>query len=519
MANATLNIEVQAEVEQAVRGLSTLKTTFNDFHAANQDAAGALGEFGISLTALDNPITAVASGIKDSIDTTVKWGESINKLTRATGLSAEQASKMAVVLGDFGIKTDSLDRVVKTFTKNGLEFNLDTIKKLAVEYQAIQDPVARDEFAFKNFGRSGLEMNEILSKTPQELQDIGDKADYSGKIMSGAGVEAVQQFGIKTAELTDKLDGLKIAIGGPLVGALSSAIDGFTGLVAVSNALGIAIQAKLGIISYDEAAARADAAAHGDLFAEFKNVDLAAQGAAASIERVKDDTVDLTINTNASAVAYESMSSGVVALTDAQIASEPTFAAQAAALQLTNDKLGIQAGLQGDLTTAMIFNTAAAGLSEQGQLALGLQLGILNKSTYDATETILGLNKGVADGTITEGQAIDREVTLAATHGLLVDKTGAAADATKKLQDRVGPMGDGFGALAAQAGSATTALQDVKAAEDAIKDKIITITTNYINNTYGTGGPGYEPPQPPPGRASGGPVFAGMPYTVGESGP
>src|SRR4051812_3867387 len=108
-----INLEVCAQVDDAVRGLANVKTSFNDMGRANQDAAGALGVFGVSLTALNNPITAIASGIKDSIDTTLKWGQTIDKLSRASGENAEATSKMAVVLGDYGINVDSLDKVVK----------------------------------------------------------------------------------------------------------------------------------------------------------------------------------------------------------------------------------------------------------------------------------------------------------------------------------------------------------------------------------------------------------------------
>lgn len=197
MTNPVLNIEVQAQVADAVRNLGKVNQSFVDMAKVNQDASGALGVFGVSLTALNSPLTAIAGGIKDSIDTTLKWGQTIDKLSRASGENATETSKMAVVLGDYGIEVDSLDKVVKTFTKNGLQFNLETIKKLAKEYQAIQDPVKRDEFAFKNFGKSGLEMNEILSKTPEELQAVGDAAMYSGKIINEQGVQAVQDFGVK----------------------------------------------------------------------------------------------------------------------------------------------------------------------------------------------------------------------------------------------------------------------------------------------------------------------------------
>ncbi len=264
MTNPTLNIEVKAQIDDALRG-------FNAFKDVNKDAAGALGVFGVSLSSLNSPLTAIASGIKDSIDTTTRWANTIDKLSRATGESAEETSQMAVVFEDFGIQADSLDKVIKQFTKNGLQFNMETIRKLAKEYQAIQDPVARDEFAFKNFGRSGLELTEILSKTDDELTAVGNAARYSGKVMSEQGVEAAQQFGVKVAQLQDRLDGLKIAIGGPVIDTLSRAIDGFHSFERTIGAVDIAIMAHTGLITWDEAAARTEAVAQGGVAEAFRS--------------------------------------------------------------------------------------------------------------------------------------------------------------------------------------------------------------------------------------------------------
>ena len=87
-----LNIEITASVDQAVRDLGLVNDKFDAMKKVNQDAAGALGVFGVSLTALSNPMTAVAGAIKDSIDTTLAWGQTIDKLSRSSGVSAAETS-------------------------------------------------------------------------------------------------------------------------------------------------------------------------------------------------------------------------------------------------------------------------------------------------------------------------------------------------------------------------------------------------------------------------------------------
>jgi hypothetical protein len=516
-----INIEVKAQVDDAVRGLGTATSSIGSLAHANQDASGALGVFGVSLTALNSPMTAVASGIKDSIDTTLRWGETIDKLSRSSGQSAEATSKMAVVLGDYGIATDSLDKVVKTFTKNGLEFNLDTIKKLAVEYQAIQDPVKRNEFAFHNFGRSAMEMNEVLSKSPAELAAVGDAALYSGKIMSEQGVKGMEDFRLKTAQLNDKLDGLKMAIGGPLIGVLSGAIDGFKAVTGTINALDIAVEAHLGLITWDQAALRAQAAAAGDVFAAFKQATPAVEantaatqnqitvnaGALAVYNPVAVKLQEMATNTNTLSTADAKALGAKEALT---LATQ----AQAAALTESNAKMAVADSMAGALTKQMIFQAAAVGLDAAGQAELAHKLGLMNDATFNSITQINAISKALADKKISVDQATTAEAgltsqlglttpALANMPGVITEITGANEGVNVSLANFNSQMSNAHvtlvnatPALANMPGviyPITTASDDaaksvgrMKAAMDQLMSKTITLTviTEYVTHGH-----------------------------------
>lgn len=649
---AQVNIEVRAQVDDAVRNLGALNKSYDVLKNANRDAAGALGVFGVSLTALNSPLTAIASGIKDSIDTTLNWANTIDKLSRATGESAAETSQMAVVFEDFGIKADSLDRVIKQFTKNGLQFNMQTIKDLAKQYQAIQDPVERDKFAFDNFGRSGLELTEILSKTPAELQAVGDAALYSGKIMDEQGVEAAQHFSLQLAQLNSQLDGLKIQLGEPLINGLSAAVDGFHALTGIIQADSIVRQEHMGIISHEEAAIRAAAAAHGDLWAASRDLtdaekkllnaeldvtDLAARhtevtqtqtkstydlamawesgtatlgtlsdaalknidatnkatkaqsdqatqmalnaGLSGTITRAEQD-YQSTIKGNqteidkltAEIAKYEALQGTTIttvtkgsatqedynlAVTRAGIAhqrlaeyhgkSEATLMSLNLAVQTADDKVTALSGKLGSAsTTTADFTTkinedkdaldklnganadAAAAIAKttgefilqqivtkatpEAQLAIAHSLGLIDDASYNLSLRVQDLthqwdlNK---NGMIDAGSEANGLAGALHNQQLGVE---AAAGALPPLADHIATVGETARATAQD-------LRDMGAAEDNLHDKMITITTNYLNNTYGSGGPGYEPPPNVPARARGGPVSGGMPYLVGENGP
>lgn len=165
---------------------------------------------------------AVEMAYDNTAGAAVDWGETVKKVAVVSGDTTEEASKMAIVMGDFGMQASGMTMAIKTMTKEGLQFNLDTLEKLAVKYQAIQDPVARDQFLFTTFGRSGTDLAMMLSEPIGKLQEMAAQADASGKVMSGPASDAAVAYGIKTHQLADEVDALKIKIGMGLIPALSS---------------------------------------------------------------------------------------------------------------------------------------------------------------------------------------------------------------------------------------------------------------------------------------------------------
>ncbi len=86
------------------------------------------------------------------------------------------------------------------------------------------------------------------------------------------------------------------------------------------------------------------------------------------------------------------------------------------------------------------------------------------------------------------------------------------------------PFTSHVGDAADKLNDAKDAALNATAAIDAIPDRIITITTNFINNTYGAGGVGYTPPAggnivPPSGTGGDGGGYVNPANTGGASGP
>ena len=178
---AQINIEVKSQVDQAVRDLGRLNKSTYDLGKANQDAAGALGVFGVSLTQFSNPLTLVAGLVKSSIDEFAEWGDTVDATQRVIGGTTEEASKLLVVLGDYGLAADTVKRAGKAMKDEGLVPSLSTLRDLAKEYQTLPEGAARTEWGTKKLGKAYFDLSEILSKSPAEFDKLSAAAEKSGE--------------------------------------------------------------------------------------------------------------------------------------------------------------------------------------------------------------------------------------------------------------------------------------------------------------------------------------------------
>lgn len=343
----SINIEVQAQVEQAIRDLGRTTKGVDLMGKANQDAAGALGVFGVSLTGLGNPLTAVASLTKAAIDTTVKWGDTIDELSRITGTSAEDTSKLAIVMGNLGVSTDTLKGAAKALKDEGLTPNLDTLKMLSNEYQAIQDPAERTRWGTERLGKAYFELSEILDQPPGKLDALAAAAERSGKVMDEQGIQKAEDFAIKTRQLQDAMDGLLIKVGGPVIDTLTAAGTTLQNEANILEALKIKWDLATGAIDQATASQRA--------------ATLVGYDAAAEIQARTDTHIAMAVATHNSWMEVQGHTGAVMADTAAQQGAAPVWQAAIAQLGVGSLALKDQIFLQDQLRLA-------AGLTTQEEI-------------------------------------------------------------------------------------------------------------------------------------------------------
>src|SRR3990167_4148552 len=373
------------------------------FRGANQDAAGAARAFGVDLAGMSNPLTLIATGLKSSIDFTTQWGDTLDRLSRTTGENARETSKLAIVLGNMGVNTGALEQAAKSLKDQGLTPNLATIKQLAAQYQSIQDPVERNKWGIKTLGRAYFELGEVLTKTPEQFDELTAAAERSGKIMDEAAIQKAEDYGVKLSQLQDKVDGAKIAFGSFAIDGLMKAGQAATDYIGIYQALWIKAQQMTGAIDDNSAAWQAAMLAGADY-----NTTLDAMGLAYDVEdgrarRAAEATelhTDATIDAKAAEdelKASKDLSNSVYAMAEAAIGKANIGLAQQ--IELT-EALALASG---KMTAEEFANKEAVGF-----LTKQLELGKITMDEYKAAVDALASGSENARNIINEvGRAIE----------------------------------------------------------------------------------------------------------------
>jgi len=182
-------------------GETAVKSFRNEFAGMAKGLAGAF------------TVGAVVKGMKDIIDKTAAYAKEVENLSRSLGISTEEASKLIQITDDLEISQSALEMGMKSALRQGITPNIEGMKDLAEQYQALPTPAEKAAFALKTFGKNGLEMNKILEKTPDQIQAMADALEGSSLIMGEDAVQAAKDYRLKLDEMNDSWDALSVTVG------------------------------------------------------------------------------------------------------------------------------------------------------------------------------------------------------------------------------------------------------------------------------------------------------------------
>ena len=249
--------------------VATLSLDTSQYEKGLEGASGTAGKFaqgfgkamkvGVGVaTGVATAVTGLSVAFTKSAKKTAEYGDNIDKMSQKLGLSAEAYQKWDYVIELSGANIDSMATGLKTLTnklesaRNGGEKSQKAFEKLGLSmddlegasreevfektikaFQGMEDSAERASLANQLFGRSGQELTPLFNQTAESTDELMEKAEKYGMVMSEDAVKASAEFQDSLTTLGNTATGLKNRLMGEFLPSLTKVTDGlalvFTG--------------------------------------------------------------------------------------------------------------------------------------------------------------------------------------------------------------------------------------------------------------------------------------------------
>ena len=252
MPNADASIRVDTRIDG-----SGINKGVKDIDASLSKVTSSLGKFGGALGSIVGVIVSAGGKLWNLASEVATAGDEIEKTSQKVGLSYKAYQKWDYAMKICGTEMSSCAVGLKTLTNTfddaisgsssatekfeRLGLSIDDLRGLSREdlfatvvtaLQNVEGETEKAALANDLFGRSGQDLAPLLNLTADELGELMDEAEAYGIVMSDDAVKASAAFEDSLTKLEKTLDGLKAAVVGPSLPAITRLMDSASGAAA-----------------------------------------------------------------------------------------------------------------------------------------------------------------------------------------------------------------------------------------------------------------------------------------------
>lgn len=206
-----------------------------------QESENAQSRFATGLSKVQAAIVTVNQGMQlvgqvtskvkeiydETVGSTIAYAKEVRDLSTNLGISAEETSKLIQAADDYGISVGTITSALQMAVKRGFTPNIETLAKLADEYNSIQDPVERAARLTDVFGRGWTSLTPLLKAGGQAIREAADEAKKLGLTLSEDDVQGARALEVSVDNLNDKVEALKLKVGKDLIPVAINVVDVF----------------------------------------------------------------------------------------------------------------------------------------------------------------------------------------------------------------------------------------------------------------------------------------------------
>jgi hypothetical protein len=201
MASKVFNIIIKL-AKQGGADTETIKGLIDIKNAMTAGIAVA-GSITAAYYAVDKVLQATAGEL-------VKTTGEVEKFKNETGMSAEDSSRLLVVLNDLEISATDVGTAFKFAEKNGFQPTIQSLEDMKRKYDALNPGMERTQFLVKQFGKGGLTLQKFF-----ETGDIAARLEEVNKalLITPGTLKKVQEYKDNINNLKDAWEGMKLHAG------------------------------------------------------------------------------------------------------------------------------------------------------------------------------------------------------------------------------------------------------------------------------------------------------------------
>jgi hypothetical protein len=358
-------------------------------------------KIGAALGIATAAVAALSKGIKETVGVTMDYAAEVRDLQRASGMSAEETSKVIQVFDDMDVSAETLTMSLRKMSQEGITFSVDKMAEMSDEYLKLAEGAERNKFLLDNFGRSGLEMGKALEIGSDAIKQMADNMD-GALILTQENVDAAREYEIAMDEMNDAVMGLKVSIGNQLIPVMTDLTNAFNSMVSIvpdaENGIENLNEALMsGEISHDDYKRAVD-----DLLKSLK-IEIDEQGNLTSNMRGSESATDALKGSTAlySEAAYEAALATEEWDKHEKLLADQFNKETTPAIEDATDATNSAADAMRKYTEELLFSIASQGLTEAQALELAYAMGLVDEKTVYATQKASDYKTMLDEGIIT----------------------------------------------------------------------------------------------------------------------
>jgi len=207
MADVSFTVEAVDRASSVMRNVSSALTGLNQGLQLVQQVARGVGQV-----------------VNATVGEFVRYSNEVRQMTMLTGQSATEMSRLIQVADDYKITTEALTMAQRELSKDGMSLSIDTMARLSDAYLQLGDGAERTRFLLENFGRSGLQMAEMMEQGSERIRAAAAGIS-GGLILDEADLARARRYERTLDDMSDNWRAIRIEIGSQLLPVVNDFLE------------------------------------------------------------------------------------------------------------------------------------------------------------------------------------------------------------------------------------------------------------------------------------------------------